>query len=358
MTEISPHTGLLLDEGKDVEITMRKKSIDPLSTRIFCIHPEPYEYVTDTKVHAALTANPAEYLSFLERMLKSIAEGRTSIEHPSKLIFNDDHGKGDFRVMPCVVRGEGEAIKTVKIVGTNRAGTTVPAQATVGKAFRLHPQDNYITHIYEACLLSSARTGACAAIALKHLAPSRRKITIVGAGRVAYYTALYTSVLGGVEEITFRARREERAQAIVEWASRLLKGISCRIGVQDDLRRTDVVVFATTSTVPLCRPSDVEAGLVVSLGADAEELHELDSSWASRADVYVDVLDSIHIGDLCAWIAAGKISSAEVIPLLRLLREGPKDPGRTRVFISTGSAMFDNLTIAYLLHQTNHNQRV
>lgn len=341
-----------------MEITMTEKSIDPLSARVLCIHPEPYEYITDAEVHSALTAEPAEYLSFLERMLKSVAHGQASMEHPSKLIFKDDHGKGDFRVMPCVVRGEGEAIKTVKIAGTNRAGTAVPAQATVGKAFRLHPEDNYITHIYEACLLSSARTGACAAIALKHLAPSRRKITIIGAGRVAYYTALYTSIQGGVEEIAFRARHAERAQAIVKWASRRFKGISCRVGTQDDLRRNDVAVFATISTVPLCHPDDVEAGLIISLGADAEELHELDSSWAFRADVYVDMLDSIHVGDLRAWIAEGVISSAEIIPLLRLLKEGPKDSGRTRVFISTGSAMFDSLTIAYLLHRANYHQEL
>ena len=335
---------------------MTEKSVDPLSARVLRIHPEPYEYISEAQVHAALTADPGAYLSFVEGMLKSIAEGRASLEHPPKLIFKDDSGKGDFRVMPCVIRHAAGVIKTVKVVGTNRTGTVVPDQITVGKAFRLHPEDNYITHIYEACLLSSARTGACATIALKYLAALRRKITIVGAGRLAYYTALYASALGGVEEIVFHDKQVQRAQAIVEWASRNLAGICCKVGGEGSIGRSDIAVFATTSTIPICHPDDIEADLIISTGADAEEHRELDSGWASRADVYVDVLDSAHVGDLRAWMVEGVISPAQVIPLLRLLREGPKEFTRPRVFISTGSAMFDNLTIAYLLDKANQAQ--
>jgi ornithine cyclodeaminase/alanine dehydrogenase-like protein (mu-crystallin family) len=332
---------------------MTEKSVDDLSARVLRIHPEPYEYVSEAQVHAALTVDAGAYLSFVEGMLKFIAEGRVSMEHPAKLIFKDDAGKGDFRVMPCVIRHAGDAIKTVKVVGTNRTGTVVPDQITVGKALRLHPQDNYVTHIYEACLLSSARTGACATIALKHLAPRRRRITIVGAGRLAYYTALYASALGGVEEFVFHDKQPGRAQAIAEWASRNLTAISCKVGRADGLEPSDAAVFATTSTTPICHPDDIETDLVISTGADSEEQRELDSAWASRADVYVDVLDSALVGDLRAWIAEGMISPAQVTPLLRLLRDGPQEFTRPRVFISTGSAMFDNLTIAFLLDQAN-----
>lgn len=332
---------------------MTEKMLDPLSAQVLRVHPEPYAYVTEAAVHAALTAEPAEYLSFIEKRLKSIARGRASMEHPSKLIFKDDLGKGDFRVMPCVIRDAADVIKTVKVVGTNRTGIVVPDQITVGKAFRLHPEDNYITHIYEACLLSSARTAACAITALKHLAPVRRRITIVGAGRVAYYTALYASALGGVEEIVFHDHQPGRAEAIVQWASHNLDGISCTVASTDRFDVSDVAVFATTSTAPICHPDHIATGLVISTGADSEEHRELSSAWASRADIYVDVLDSVHVGDLRAWIAEGAISADEVLPLLRLLAGGPKESPRTRVFISTGSAMFDNLTIAYLLRKAD-----
>jgi len=85
-------------------------------------------------------------------------------------LFSDPGDAGDFRVMPCVVRRGGRVRKTIKVVGTNLAQQVVPGQITVGKALALHPVENFVTDLFEACLLSSARTGACAALALDLLA--------------------------------------------------------------------------------------------------------------------------------------------------------------------------------------------
>jgi len=317
-------------------------------------HPEPYEYIDELKVHAALSADPGDYLSFLESNLVDIAAGRSVIEMPPKKIFSDPVGQGDFRVMPCVVRNSRSIVKTVKVVGTNMTQIRVPDQVTVGKAFHIHPEENFITHIFEACLLSSARTGVCAALAVKHLAPVRRRITIVGAGRVGYYVSLYVSQLEGVEEITIQDLKPGRAEAIAILINDSSNGrIRCRAVAEKDVDETDVFILATTSLEPLVGADDLRAHLVVSVGADTEYQHELKSSLAKVADIYVDTLDSVHVGDLREWIGSGALAEEDLVDLLRLLREGPRPvSGRARVFISTGSALFDNLTIKYFLNRS------
>lgn len=334
-------------------IQLTEEAIDTLTAQVLRIHPEPFEYVTERVVHASLTADPAHYLAFLEEHLREIAAGRTTIELPPKAIFADGPRRGDFRVMPCVVRSSSGIMKTVKIVGTNVTHIEIPDQVTVGKALCLHPDDNYITHIFEACLLSSARTGACAAIAIKLLAPARRKVTFVGAGRVAYYVSLYASALGGVEELVFHDPQPERAENMASLVSRDLKGkVRCRAETGKRLQDTDVLVLATTSTQPICGPHDLRTGLVVSVGADTEEQRELESSWAQVADIYVDTLDSARVGDLSAWILEGATLGKNLVDLLTLVGKGPRKlDGRPRVFVSTGSALFDNLTITYILSQ-------
>jgi ornithine cyclodeaminase/alanine dehydrogenase-like protein (mu-crystallin family) len=312
------------------------------------IHPEPYEYVKEKTVHEALTRMPLEYLEFLENGVNEIAAGKAKVELPRKQIFTDPDG--DFRVMPCIYKQDSKSLKVVKIVGTNLVQSDVPDQVTVGRVFRIHPKENYVTHIFEACLLSSARTGAVAALAVKRLADKRRRINIVGSGRVGYYAGLYLSQLPGIEEIVFTDSRPERAEAAAKVLSKGSSGRTAFRSEENGKPRGDVLVLATTSKRPLFGANDTEASVVVSLGADTETQRELDSSWPGTSKVYVDTLDSTNVGDVRAWLAEEAIRETELTDFMTLYREGTGTlPAGRRVFVSSGSALFDNLTIGYLL---------
>jgi ornithine cyclodeaminase/alanine dehydrogenase-like protein (mu-crystallin family) len=314
------------------------------------VHAEPFEYVDERTVHDRLVAHPRAYVDFLDRSLADIASGALVVEQPSKLVFTDPGSAGDFRVMPCIVRRGAQVRKTVKIVGTNVIQKVVPDQITVGKAFCLDAAENYVTHIFEACLLSSARTGGCAAIALKRLAAVRRRITIVGGGRVGCYAAFFAAALGGVDEITFVDAMPERARAAATLAGQAFgTHTAFRAGEGGTHFDADVVILATTAERALLGPDQTSASLVISVGADTEHQHELAPGWATAADVYADTLDSLQVGDLLAWTRAALIDRSRIVDLLGVYRMGARATNGRRLFVSTGSALFDNLTISYIL---------
>jgi len=318
------------------------------AARILRVHPEPSVMVDDVSVHAALTASPAGYLRFLEEHLRDVATGHVRVDTPAQAICPDGPGLGGFRVMPCVTHHSGGVTKTVAIAGTNVTGSVVPDQIGVGRTVCLHPEDNCVTHIYDTCLLSAARAGACAALALAQLAFGNASISIVGAGRVGLYTALYAATRFGVKKIVFHDARKDRAETIALWGNESL-GIPCEAAGVHRVEACDALILATTSTTPIFAPGDVATPLVISTGADTEDHRELHASWAASADVYVDSMDAVRVGDLRAWIRDGHITPADLRDLTSLLREGPRHGhSRPRVFISAGSALLDNLSIAYM----------
>lgn len=327
-------------------------NINKLIPDVLRVHPEPFEYHNEASVHMRIVADPRGYVSFLAQRLTDISSGQCTIVLPPKALFTDASGEGDFRVMPCIIRYRNETLKVVKVVGTNLVGQMVPDQVTVGKVLCLNPKENFVSHIFEACLLSSARTGACAALAVARLGSEGQNIAIVGAGRVGYYTGLFLGAIGTVRRVVFAdpiARRAEMVAAEITKA-----GLACTYGAasSDCVANADVVVVATTSTKHLFRPEDIAARLVVSVGADTEEQRELPPEWISAADLYVDTMDSFAVGDLRAWRDELHCDPPIVSNLIDLFTPNREVPGsgKRRVFISTGSGLMDALTVEYLLN--------
>ena len=313
------------------------------------VSPEPFRYYTEAQVHQSLTRRPERYAAFLKRSLQAIADGKASLTLPPKQVFVDAATDGDFRVMPCELRGKGYVTKTVKLIGTNTVQRIVPDQITVGKLLVLDPAENFVSAVVEACLLSSARTGACSALAVDALAQQREAMVVIGAGRVGFYAGLYGAAAAGIKRVTFCDLDARRSREAAREVAARFPSVKCEARAMGAISSADVVVLATTSRTPLASPPGWGANLIVSLGADTDTQSELDPAWAHSADLYCDTLDSLRFGDLRAWIESGLIDPAGVTDLLQAYRRPPPASDRPRVFVSTGSALFDNLTARYLL---------
>ena len=323
----------------------------PYFGNVLRVSNEPYSYFTESQIHAALIDQPQQYLSHLRNCLESIAEETARLNLPAKKIFTDIDTDGDFRVMPCVIEYPDRTVKTVKLVGTNTLQQVIPDQITVGKAFMINEKENFISHIFEGCLLSSARTGACAALAAERLGKDSRKLVIIGAGRVGYYSALYISTLLPVNEILIHDLDDQRARECAEQLASQL--IDCDVSASQAMpdESCDILVLATTSQTSIYQHNSTPARLVISLGADTDNQHEVNQYWATRAKLYVDTLDSQRYGDLREWLNAGLITSLDLTDLFTVIRKGINEKTeQPRLFISTGTALFDNMTIDYLVH--------
>jgi ornithine cyclodeaminase/alanine dehydrogenase-like protein (mu-crystallin family) len=316
------------------------------------VSAEPYRYYTEAQVHESLTRKPEQYVAFLKQSLRAIADGRASLTLPPKQVFEDAATRGDFRVMPCELRGEGGVTKTVKLIGTNTVQRAVPDQITVGKLLVLDPAENFVSAVVEACLLSSARTGACAALAVDALARAREEMVVIGSGRVGFYAALYSVAAAGVKRVVFCDLVARRAREAARGVAARFPSAKCEARPLESIPTADVVVLATTSETPVANPPAWGANLVISLGADTDTQSELAPAWARSADIYCDTLDTLRFGDLRAWIEAGIADPAGITDLLQVYRRPPRAAERPRVFVSTGSALFDNLTARYLLERT------
>lgn len=341
-----------MDEKPAKNHAMNAPVAETPEQRVLRTSHEPCIHLSDAEVHAVLTRDPAGCFIHMLQALRDVAGGRLAIDVPPKQVFGDPGADSDFRIMPCVVRGNGSVTKTVKLVGTNIAQRKVPDQITVGKALVIDHEENFVTHIVDACLLSSARTGLCAAIAIQLLARRRGRLAVIGSGRVGYYAALYAAAACGIREVLFADLDPARAGAAAAALSARTPGCSSRAVALDELQDTDIVVLATNSSSPLCAPPAWQADLVISLGADIDHQSELDARWAGAADIFIDTPDSARFGDLRDWIARGLIGDGDLTDLGTLLRRGAaQGNGRPRLFVSTGSALFDNLALQYLLRQ-------
>lgn len=324
---------------------------------IIRVSPEPLRQFTDLEVHQLLCADLPAYLNYIDLGLREISLGNSRLNMPPKQLFQQPGESGDFRVMPCVrTTSKGRLHKTVKLVGTNRAGQQVPDQISVGKACYLDPLENFVSHQFDACLLSSIRTGACAAVAARHLQSLDRPIRsfrLVGAGRVGFYAAL--CLLGDTEinSLQICDYLPPRAAAV---ATALQKRFpDCEITSTDyaSLTNCDLLVLATSSETALYHPDQFDAQIVISLGADSQQQREIHDhpQWHS-GNVYVDTVDSLLFGDLAAWRKTAEHPESKLTDITQLAAAEPGRAAHPALFIATGSALLDNLTMSYLVEIT------
>lgn len=322
---------------------------DPELEALLRLHPEPYHFYEDRQIHEALTLDPVAYLDFLLEGLRDIVSNRAQLELPPKAVFADPGERSDFRVMPCVIRYPDRVRKTVKIIGTNWPRKVVPGEISVGQAFALHASENFIEAGFAGCILSSARTGACAATGLRLLAPETRHLSVIGAGRVGYYSALYAASLGTIKRVSFADLDEQRAQLAARLVKSRYPDIETDTFEAADLSEApDALILATDSETPLFHADGHHPLLVVSVGADTDWQREVRDRALEHYSVFVDTPDSVNYGDLARFIKAGILQPDSVKDLAELLK-GPDRSHLPALFISTGSALFDNLTIDYLL---------
>lgn len=207
----------------------------------------------------------------------------------------------------------------------------------------------YPLAVMDSMAITSLRTAAATAVAVRHLArPEAGIVAIAGCGRQAPDQLAAIAAVRRLTKIYAADADAERARIFAAEQSRTL-GIEAEeaIDFRAAARRADIVVTCTTSQTPLLDAGDVSPGaLIAAVGADNPEKNEIAPALMAAGKVVVDSLEQCAaIGDLHHAIAAGAMRREDIHAELGAVVAG-KAPGRTArddvvIFDSTGTALQD-----------------
>lgn len=146
--------------------------------------------------------------------------------------------------------------------------------------------DGRLRAVVHGAELGARRTGAIGAVAVDVAArPGPVRLGLVGAGTQAWTQLWALSEVREVTEAVVAARHPEHAAAFARRAGEEL-GVPARAvtAVEDAVRERDVVIAATTSTVPVLDAGWIAPGThVTTVGPKTVAGHELPAGLAERA---------------------------------------------------------------------------
>lgn len=303
---------------------------------------EPCTYIDEMQAHDVIMDGCCEFMDQLTEFY--IAWGNDDIEVtlPLKQVFVDDEIQGDFRLMPCMVRNN--TLKFVKVIGTNEEELTVKDKICVGKSLLIDYYDNHVYAIIDVCALSSFRTAAVSALAFCCCRPGPETVGIIGLGRIGFYTSYILHHWLGIDSFLVSDNNERSCENFMSLAEHYLPGASFELLPTDEaIARSHAVFVATTSDTPLvssCNGAHLE--FISSVGADADNLSELDASLLATHGVLTDSAQSMCLGDMKRWLQSGALNSSNVTELKAAVKERGTSKGKV-LFISTGIAVQDVL---------------
>ncbi len=330
---------------------IKANEIDPTVESLLRLNEEPCVYYNESQIHQILMNHSNDFMNILKSFYGAWNKNEKIVFLPKKQVFTDIALKGDLRVMPCIINDfEGRLIKAVKIIGTNEEERIIKDKICVGKALLVNPTDNFVEAIFDVCALSSFRTAAISILAFKYLAdPDKSKIGIIGAGRIGFYTAFILHHWLGIKKLMVADPNKNRIdnfkRALSPWFAEQIQEspleklcVSC-----------DTLFTTTNSTLPILSADNAgEVNFISSVGADADNLSELDSSLIKNRQIVTDSRQGTHYGDLKRWLNAKLITEREVIELREIIGQARKR-NTHKLFISTGIAVQDALICNFLL---------
>jgi ornithine cyclodeaminase/alanine dehydrogenase-like protein (mu-crystallin family) len=217
--------------------------------------------------------------------------------------------------------------------------------------------------LIDAVALTTLRTPAVSALALRHLAPpvgprGSVEVVVFGTGPQAIGHVEAVAAVRPLASVTMVGRDTDRTRASAEACSEAgFPAEAVRAGSDEVGRRlaaADVVVCATTAREPLFDSAVLAAeAVVLAVGSHEPDAREVDSALVGRATVVVESPDAAprEAGDLVIPRAEGVRDAAPAGDLAALVSGRVRvAPGAPRLFKSVGEA-WEDLVVAGLAVQ-------
>lgn len=310
---------------------------------------EPHIHFNELQIHDVLVENISEFMEHLKKFYQDWNKNNTLVNLPKKQIFQTKYARGDFRVMPCIIN-EDYHIKSVKIIGTNEENKVIKDKICVGKSFLIHPYDNHIYAMFDVCVLSSFRTAAISVLAyhLLHTSP-KSGVGIIGTGRIGFYTALILNNWLGIEHFYCNDINEKSRENFLQLIDKYMPDVHIEFIDIVKMETTCESVFLATDSQKsiLNAKNSKKIKFISSVGADADNLSELDVSILKGRTLVTDSYHSMMIGDLKVWEDLNMIDQKSVLELSTLINDQNINM-QNILFISTGIATQDALISQFI----------
>jgi ornithine cyclodeaminase/alanine dehydrogenase-like protein (mu-crystallin family) len=305
----------------------------------------------------------ADAIAAMERAFASL--GGPSLHPPQSL--GTRAGEGTFHVKVCAsVGGALPDLYVAKINANFPANPVRHGLPTIqGVVVLFDSTDGRILALLDSAMVTSLRTAATTAVAIRHLAPPQAEVaTLAGCG--VQGRAHAEALREVLPEVHLRVYDTDpaKARAFAEWVrSALGKGASAAPNLGEATRASQVIVTCTPSLSPILRAGDVPPGaLVCAVGADNEQKAEMHVSLLEGARVVTDLsAQCAKIGDLRQAVEAGhdpgrfvRAELSDIVTGRRVARDHPDD---IVVFDSTGLAIEDLALGALVLDGAGRNRR-
>ena len=300
--------------------------------------------LTDSDVRRALPL--VGLVDVMERALAAFSNGQ--VDQPVRSSVHVDRRQAFFGVMPAYLSTPPAlGAKLVTVFSGNGAKGLPALYATI---VLLDPETGALAAIMDGRYITSARTAAVSAVAVRHLARAdAHMLAILGSGVQA---RSHAEALCGVK--SFREVRawsptlEHLARFVSEAGALAQPPVERAANAKDAVRGADVIVLATSSVVPVIQVDWIAPGaLVISLGAHEPGMREMDAALTAQARVIVDSRAAalVEAGDIVQGIREGHFTEGHIAAELGEVILGRVAGRRTNeeivIFKSLGMAVED-----------------
>lgn len=285
--------------------------------------------------------NAEELLAAVEDGFQRLSEGH--VQAPPRSQVSTDQGL--LIAMPGHSPTLDICVKLVTVFHGNRAA--VPSHQALICLF--DPSTGSPVAILDGTHVTTMRTAAGAAIATRLLSRlDARVLTIVGAGPQGRGHLELLPRVRRFAEILIVSRQRERAESLAA-AHPAARAVN---GVEDAVRRSDVVCLCTSATTPVVQEAWLQPGAHLTSVGFAPPGGELDPLIAARHRLFVETRLAFQPPPVgCAELAGLEPASAiELGELIAGARHAPWAADTITVYKSMGHAVEDLVT-ADLVHR-------
>jgi alanine dehydrogenase len=295
----------------------------------------------------------SDAVAVIEEAFRHYGRGETMM--PPRMRIEVPRLQGVLRIMSAAMPGLGAlGLKTL----TGVPGRRMPEHVYMA-VMLFDPEDGHLTCIMSASRLTQLRTGAAGGVAAKFLARADRSVNAAVIG-IGVQGRAQLEALACVKRIETVNVFDAEKTAAEKFADQAREGFNVNVAASADeaVRKSDLIIVATTSISPVFKASSVMAGAHINaIGSNAPNRQEIDPSLLTRATVVVDSREQVLLeaGDLIQPIKNGQYSPdkihAELSEVILGRKVGRKDNSEITLFKSVGIAVQDVALASWIYNE-------